>query len=362
MTGLTHVRADGTAAMVDVGGKEITERTAVAGGVFCTTPRVIEAIRAGGVHKGDVLAAARLAGIMGAKRTAEIIPLCHPLPLNKVEVDFALGADRIVVTATASTTGRTGVEMEALTAVTIAGLTLHDMVKALDPAARLTDVSLREKTGGRHGHWVREDYLGRRDAGGPGSVSAAGASGASGDAGASGASGDAGAGAGVVDLHDNRRASVLVSSTRIAVGERDDKTGPVIADWLRERGFDVAGVRVVADAHVAGALAAVLAEEPAVVITTGGTGPTGDDTVPEATAPYLTKPMPGIAEAMRAKGLAVTPYASLSRGLTGLAGRTFVANLPGSTGGVRDGLDVLGPLLDHLFAMTAKQSGEVHGG
>ncbi|MFT3662875.1 MAG: bifunctional molybdenum cofactor biosynthesis protein MoaC/MoaB [Gordonia sp. (in: high G+C Gram-positive bacteria)] len=327
--GLTHLRDDGTAAMVDVSAKAVTERVAVARGVFRTTPEVIAAIRGGGVTKGDVLATARIAGIMAAKSTADLIPLCHPLPLSKVAVDFALEDDGIVVSATAKTTGRTGVEMEALTAVSVAGLTLHDMVKALDPAATMTDVGLAEKTGGRHGHWTR---------------AAAAAARAGDDA--------AAVPAGRVRLHPGRRAAVLVSSTRIAAGERTDATGPVIVDWLRARGFDAAPPIVVSDDAVADALRTALAEAPAVLITTGGTGPTVDDRVPEATRPHLTTELPGVAEAIRAEGLAATPFAALGRGLAGLAGGSIVVNLPGSTGGVNDGLKVLGPLLDHLYDLA----------
>ncbi|MFM9376457.1 bifunctional molybdenum cofactor biosynthesis protein MoaC/MoaB [Gordonia sp. VNK21] len=337
--GLTHLRADGTAAMVDVGGKPVTARTAVARGVFVTTAAVIDAIRGGAAPKGDVLATARIAGIAGAKRTSELIPLCHPLPLSKVAVDFELGADRIEITATASTTGRTGVEMEALTAVTVAGLTLHDMVKALDPAGQLTEVGLHQKTGGRHGHWERESFLAERAAHAPETAAADN-----------------------VPLHPGRRAVVLVVSTGSAQGRRTDRTGPVIAEWLTAQGLTVQRVQVVADADFPAALSAALADRPAVLITTGGTGPTRDDRVPEAAAAVLTVPIPGIAEAMRARGLDATPLASLSRGVAGLAGGTFLATLPGSTGGVRDGLAVLGPVVAHLLELAdgTEHAGDEH--
>nr|WP_237741656.1 cyclic pyranopterin monophosphate synthase MoaC [Tsukamurella sp. 1534] len=143
--------------MVDVSDKAVTARTAVAAGVFRTTEAVVAAIADGAVPKGDVLATARIAGIMGVKRTPDLIPLCHPLPVSGVQVELEPHGAEIAITATVRCTGRTGVEMEALTAVAVAGLTLHDMVKALDPAAQLTDVRVVTKEGGKTGRWTRGD-------------------------------------------------------------------------------------------------------------------------------------------------------------------------------------------------------------
>jgi cyclic pyranopterin phosphate synthase len=156
-SGLTHLDSDGRARMVDVGDKAVTSRTAVATGRIELLPHVIDLVRADDLPKADVLATARIAGISGAKKTSELIPLCHQIPLSSVKIDFTFAADSIEITATAKTTGQTGVEMEALTAVAVAGLTLHDMVKALDPGAILTDIQLRDKTGGKRGHWTRAD-------------------------------------------------------------------------------------------------------------------------------------------------------------------------------------------------------------
>ncbi|MYR06637.1 cyclic pyranopterin monophosphate synthase MoaC [Gordonia sp. SID5947] len=142
--------------MVDVGGKSRTDRRAVAGGTFRTTAEVIGLLSEGRLPKGDVLATARIAGIMAAKRTDELIPLCHQLALSSVEIEFAIADDHIDVTATVGTSGQTGVEMEALTAVAVAGLTLHDMVKAVDRRASMDGVCLLEKTGGKSGSWRRE--------------------------------------------------------------------------------------------------------------------------------------------------------------------------------------------------------------
>lgn len=146
-----------------------------------------------------------------------------------------------------------------------------------------------------------------------------------------------------------RTAAVLVASTRAAAGAYEDRTGPVIADWLRDRGFEVSGPIVVADAAITESLAELLAQHPDVILTTGGTGVSPDDRTPEATGALLDVELPGIVEEVRRRGAAVVPTAVLSRGIAGVAGRTFVMNLPGSAGGVRDGLAVLDGVLDHLL-------------
>src|SRR4249919_3670044 len=156
MEGLTHVDESGAARMVDVSGKEVTAREAVATGRVLVSPTVVALLRGDGVPKGDALAVARVAGIMGAKQTPALIPLCHPLALSGVTVDLTVADDSVDITATVRTTDRTGVEMEALTAVSVAALTVVDMVKAVDKAAVITDVRVESKSGGRSGHWSRE--------------------------------------------------------------------------------------------------------------------------------------------------------------------------------------------------------------
>ena len=152
---LTHVDQAGAARMVDVTGKDVTARRAVAAGRVVTTVEVLDLLRRDGLPKGDALAVARLAGIMGAKRTPDLVPLCHPIALHGVTVDFELGTDRVEITATTRTADRTGVEMEALTAVAAAGLALVDMVKAVDPAASIEGVRVLRKEGGKTGTWTR---------------------------------------------------------------------------------------------------------------------------------------------------------------------------------------------------------------
>jgi len=148
---LTHVDAKGAARMVDVGAKPVTERRATARGMLRLSTATVELVRDGKTPKGDVLAAARLAGIMAAKKTSELIPLTHPLPITHASVELSVDDDGIGIEATVATAAQTGVEMEALTAVTVAGLTLYDMLKAVERGARLTDVRLVEKTGGKSG-------------------------------------------------------------------------------------------------------------------------------------------------------------------------------------------------------------------
>lgn len=156
---LTHLDEQGRARMVDVGAKPDTERVAVAAGSVYMQPDTLRLIRDGAIKKGDVLTIARIAGIMAAKRTSELIPLCHPIPLTQIEVEITLdeGANAARITATARTVGKTGVEMEALTAVTTAALTIYDMAKAVDRGMRLGDIRLVEKHGGQHGDYVAED-------------------------------------------------------------------------------------------------------------------------------------------------------------------------------------------------------------
>lgn len=153
MTNLTHLDSTGAAHMVDVGAKPVTTREAVATGRITMTAEAATAIRDGNAPKGDVLAAARIAGIMAAKKTAELIPLCHPLPLTRVAIDLIPDETGVAATATVGTDAKTGIEMEALTAVTVALLTVYDMAKALDKRMTIGEVRLLSKTGGKSGDW-----------------------------------------------------------------------------------------------------------------------------------------------------------------------------------------------------------------
>ncbi|WP_294190948.1 cyclic pyranopterin monophosphate synthase MoaC [uncultured Sphingomonas sp.] len=155
MSDLTHLDAAGAAHMVDVGDKAVTRREATATGRVVMSAEAVAAIRAGAVKKGDVIAVARVAGIMAAKRTSDLVPLCHPLPITRVSLDLDLREDGVAATATVRTDGKTGVEMEALTAVSVALLTVYDMAKAIDKAMTLRDIQVVAKSGGRSGDWQR---------------------------------------------------------------------------------------------------------------------------------------------------------------------------------------------------------------
>ena len=157
MGGLTHIGTDGAARMVDVGPKPATARAATAEAFVRMAPATVAAIRAGETKKGDVLGTARIAGIMGAKRTADLVPLCHPIALDAVEVDLSIESEGVAVRATARCTGPTGVEMEALTAASVAALTVYDMAKAIDRGMRVEGLRLLSKSGGRSGDWAADD-------------------------------------------------------------------------------------------------------------------------------------------------------------------------------------------------------------
>jgi cyclic pyranopterin phosphate synthase len=296
--------------MVDVAGKDVTVRTAVASGLLRTTQDVVALLRGSGVPKGDALAVARIAAISGAKKTPELIPLCHPIALHGVTVDLAVVDSGVSIRVEVRTADRTGVEMEALTAVAVAGLTLIDMVKAVDKTTRLTDIQLEAKSGGRSGDYRRTNES--------------------------------------AVLPVGTAATVITCSNRSAAGVRRDDSGAILAAGLTDWGCTVTGPIVVPDEipAIREAISAAVAGGASVVLTTGGTGVTPTDVTPEATKPLLQREIPGIGEALRKTG---PPTAALSRGLAGTIDRTLVVNLPGSPGGARDGLAVLKPIIGHLL-------------
>ena len=306
--------------MVDVGGKKATHRRAVAQGRLRMGLAAFRLLKAGNLPKGDALKVGELAGILSAKRAPETIPLCHPLPLDEVKVSFELDEKLPGVTAfcEAKAFAKTGVEMEALAGVTAALLAVYDLVKQVDAALTISDIRLDIKEGGKSGVWKHPDCASRKS----------------------------------VPLSPKPlklgTAAVITVSDRCSRGQALDLSGPMLQKGLKALGFKVAKPVVVPDDKEAISRSIVAASKKAdVVVLTGGTGLSPRDVTPEALASVCDRLIPGVGEALRAAGLASTPMSSLSRSAAGQLGSSIVVALPGSRGGVMDGLEVLRELLPH---------------
>ncbi|WPF82728.1 bifunctional molybdenum cofactor biosynthesis protein MoaC/MoaB [Sanguibacter sp. 4.1] len=338
---LTHLDTAGHARMVDVSAKPVTQRAAVAVGRVLCAPETVEALRRGELAKGDALAVARIAGIAGAKRTPDLVPLCHPVAITGVEVSVELVADGVEIRAQVRTAERTGIEMEALTAVTVAALTVVDMVKAVDRAAHIGRVWVERKEGGASGTWERGKQVAADEAQTPGTGTGTGTG--------TGVSASASAGREVQGPRAEVQAVVVTVSDRCSAGERDDVSGPVLAEILTGWGAQVSRAVVADDAEaIAEAVRDAVDCGARLVLTTGGTGVTSRDVTPETVRPLLDKELPALAQAVRDAGRG-TPGALLSRCVAGIVGRSLVVTLPGSPGGVRDGARVLAEVVEHLL-------------
>ncbi len=296
--------------MINVSHKTHTLRYAKAEGLLRAGPDVRERLRNESVPKGDVAATARAAGIDAAKRTSEWVTFCQTLPLDWVDLDFEVVDEGLKVTAEAQTVWKTGVEIEAITAVSAALLNAYDMCKPLADDLEMTGVTVVEKRGGS------SDFQ--------------------------------------QDFDENLHAAVLVVSDSTAAGEREDQSGEAIASFLENEPVTVTTFDVRPDEPER--IRAYVEEQAArdvidLIVTTGGTGFGPRDATPEAVASILDREAPGIPERMRSYGAERTPYALLSRQVAGTIGETLVLTLPGSTSGVRESLHALFPGLLHLFPM-----------
>ncbi|HEY0976666.1 MAG TPA: bifunctional molybdenum cofactor biosynthesis protein MoaC/MoaB [Flavobacteriales bacterium] len=294
--------------MIDITHKSTTLREAIAEAtVVVGLPDTIAAVRGKRVPKGDVLEAARVAGLFGIKRTADLIPDCHPLPVEHAEVTFEVQDMSIVIRVRVRTIYRTGVEVEAMHGASVAALTIYDMLKPIDKGISIERIRLVEKRGGK------SDWK---------------------------------------DTFDKPvQGAVLVISDGVAGGKKEDKAGAAIIERLRKLGVEVVHQAVVADEPeaIAAQVQAWATQGADLILSTGGTGLSPRDRTPEAIAPILDREIPGIMEAARSYGQQRMPLAIMSRGIAGMIGRSLVITLPGSTRGAQETMDALFPFVLHVI-------------
>jgi len=309
----THLDKSGDITMVDVSGKPGTLRVARASGFILMQPETIELLSLDGFPKGNVLTTAKLAGILAAKNTAHLIPLCHQLNLSWADIVFDVRKERIVIVATVKTREATGVEMEALTAVSVAALTIYDMCKAVDKSMEIGSIKLETKTGGKSS--VTEGY--------------------------------------------RPKTSIIVVSDSVSSGRAVDRSGQLLREGFEAAGCPIGEVKVIADNQEE--IIAVIDEWTAgcveLIVTTGGTGLGPRDVTVDALLPKFSRRLPGIEQALFNWGQGKTRTAMLSRLVAGMVGSTMVICLPGSTGAAGDAIEVLLPALFHAFTMM---KGEGH--
>jgi cyclic pyranopterin phosphate synthase len=309
----THIDNTGNIAMVDVSGKPGTLRSARASGHILMQPETIELLSRDGLPKGNVLTTAKLAGILAAKNTAHLIPLCHQLNLSWADIVFDVQKDRVAIVATVKTKEATGVEMEALTAVSVAALTIYDMCKAADKNMEIGAIKLEKKTGGKSHQ--PDGY--------------------------------------------RPKTSILVLSDSISAGRAIDRSGQLLREGFEAAGCLIGEVKVIADNQdeIVSVIDAWTSSGIELIVTTGGTGLGSRDVTVDALLPKFSRKLPGIEQALFNWGQGKTRTAMLSRLAAGMVGSSMVICLPGSSGAVCDALEVLVPAVFHAFAMM---KGEGH--
>jgi cyclic pyranopterin monophosphate synthase len=292
--------------MFDIGDKSETLRIATARAIIKVSPETIRLIKEGKSPKGNIVDAARISATMGAKRTWDILPYCHPIPIDHIKVNVLIKTESIEVDVQLKTTWKTGVEMESLTGASIAVLTIYDMLKPIDESLVIESVKLLAKSGG------------------------------------------------IKDFHERYdkplKAVVIVISDSVSKGERSDKSGKLAAERLQSSGFEVVDYRVIPDdpSQIESSLISACDElKVDLVVTCGGTGLGPRDSTPEVTRKVLEKEVIGISEALRMHGQKRTPLSMLSRGMAGVRGETIIVNLPGSVKAVSESLDALIPGILH---------------
>ncbi|MFN7181887.1 MAG: bifunctional molybdenum cofactor biosynthesis protein MoaC/MoaB [Planctomycetota bacterium] len=298
--------------MKDVSEKFETLRTARAQAIIRCNSLTIEKIKKGELKKGDALSLARVAGVLAAKRTFEIIPYCHPIRIDCVEIDFEFNNSEIKIVSTIKAIDRTGVEMEALTAATLAALTIYDMVKPEDYNVEITDIKLLEKSGGK------SDYL--------------------------------------EEFKPPLKAAVVVLSDSVFTKRKEDKAGLKVKEALEKWKVEVTDYTILPDEpqKLKEKLQALLENNINMVLTVGGTGLGVRDKTVETIKPMLEVEIPGITEASRSYGQRRTPYAMLSRGIAGLIKNTLIITLPGSSKGAKESMDAIFPGVLHIFSVLRK--------
>lgn len=293
--------------MVDITGKSFTLRKAVAQAIVTVgNPATIDAVKMKKVPKGDVFEMAKTAGLFAAKKTSEMIPDCHPLPVEYTSVTYDIHELQILIRVEVHTIYKTGVEVEAMHAASVVALTIYDMLKPIDKQVEISHIRLLEKTGGKTDYQII---------------------------------------AGEVPV------GVIVCSDSISAGEKEDKSGKWIADKMKSYGAPVEEYCIIPDDKtvIQEKLTSMGEKGIKLIIITGGTGLSPRDVTPEAVKPLLDVEIPGISETIRQYGQSRTPYSMLSRSIAGFMKETLVLAIPGSTGGVKDSVEAVFPALFHVF-------------